>query len=168
MLAVAATNAVPSRVEQDRLLSEATLLVAQNKYAEAESRLQRLTELQPDNPYLRQTLADVKAKRAAEEKDSGRFLRKQLEQTRLPEVNCREANPQDVIAMMFQQAKNVNYVWMVPTDAKLSPVTLSMRDIPLADALRYVADLAGLRYRVDAKAVIIYRPESAPAKNAQP
>lgn len=170
VLAVAATNGVPPKVEQDRLLAEARQLVAQEKYAEAEPRLQRLTELQPADPYLRQMLADVKASRAAAEQDTARFLRNQLAKTRVAEVNFRNATPQDVVTTLLKQAKDVNCVWTVPADAKLPAITLTLRDIPLTDALRYVTELTGLRYRVEPNAVVIYRPapESVPAKNAQP
>ena len=36
--------------------------------------------------------------------------------------------------------------------------TLNLHNIPLADVLKYVTESAGLRYRTDAHAVVIYKP----------
>jgi|GEM_PF-2594868 hypothetical protein len=162
---VAATNAVPPKVEQDRMFREAAALAAAGKYAEAEQRLRRLAEWQPDNPYVRHALGDVQARREAEANDPARLLRDRLARTRVGTVNFRAANPRDVVAALLNQATNVNWVWMVPAEANLPPLTLSLRDVPLAEALRYVTELAGLRYRVDANAIVIYQPAPEP-KNA--
>ena len=47
----------------------------------------------------------------------------------------------------------------MPADTKLNPVTLNLKKVPFTDVLNYVTQLAGLKYRVDAHAVVIYKPE---------
>ena len=63
----------------------------------------------------------------------------------------------------------INFVWQAPEASKTARVTLNLHDIPLGDMLKYVTEGAGLRYRVDTHAIVIYKPlpiapkESAPA-----
>ena len=104
-------------------------------------------------------------------------LKQKLSQIVLPEIHVDAAAPQKVIEWLGEESKKhsldktpVNFVWQVPADAKLRPVTLNLVKVPLVDVLGYVTEAAGLRYRVDAHAVVVYVPESAkPApKNVQP
>ena len=41
---------------------------------------------------------------------------------------------------------------------KAAKVTLNLHSIPLGDVLKYVTESAGLRYRVDPHAIVIYKP----------
>jgi general secretion pathway protein D len=104
-------------------------------------------------------------------------IRAQLESVRLPEVMFRETAVEEVVAFLLRRTRElsgnprpINHVWLAPAETKTAPVTLTLRNILAAEALRYVTTLAGLRYRVDAHAVIIYQPAPEPVapKNAQP
>ena len=58
----AATNAVPSSAEQEKMFMEAVLLSSQGLYAEAEVRLKRLAEVQPNEPTVVEMLRLVQLK----------------------------------------------------------------------------------------------------------
>lgn len=168
-----ATNAVPDKDEQNRMAMEAVGLKERGRYAEAEVVLKRLAELQPDQVGVKQMLAEVQAKLKAKKDDPLVQLKRQLESIRMPEVLFREAKAEDVIeylrtegAKYSKDKSEINYVWLVPADAKLGPVTLNLHNVPLSDVLRYVTQMAGLRYRLEPNAVVIYPPDSA-APNAK-
>jgi hypothetical protein len=96
------------------------------------------------------------------------------------DLNVRETPVTDVIEILRTESAKVsgdkaaiNFVWQAPESSKAAKLTLNLHNIPLADMLKYVTEGAGLRYRVDAHAVVIYKPlptvlkESAPA-NVKP
>lgn len=94
-------------------------------------------------------------------------LRQKLSKMVIPEINFREAKPADVIEFLRAESKRlspdkteINFVWQVPADAKLTPVTLNLKNVPFLDVLDYVTELAKLKYRIDAYAVIIYLPNA--------
>ncbi len=176
-VAVATSPAFSTTTEQEKWLAEAVALRQQGRYAEAEARLQQLVNARPDQPYWRQMLAEVRAERETVERDVGRRLRGQLRAVRLPEINLRDAAAREAVATVLRQAgelsrhrQEINYVWLVPATARLRTVTVALRDIPLEQALDYITEPAGLRYRVEAHAVVFYlpAPPPAPAAHVQP
>jgi hypothetical protein len=109
-------------------------------------------------------LENLKQKREAQ--DPGYVLRRKLEQIFVPDVHFRNASVTDVVDFLAAEAKKlapdqtqINFVWQVPPDTKLNPVTLNLKNVPFVDVLKYVTQLTGLKYRVDAHAVVIYKPE---------
>lgn len=172
----AATNAVPTMAEHDRLFMEAVMLKQQGLYAEAEVRLKRLAELQPDQPTVKQMLAEVQEKLRQKQTEPAQALRRKLEELIVPEVNFREAVARDVVDFLRAESRRldqekvgINIVWRTPEAAASAKVTLSLRKVPLGDVLRYVTELSGLKYRVDAYAVVIYKPEPpAPSATREP
>ena len=158
----AATNAVPSSAEQEQLFMEAVMLSSKGLYAEAEVRLKRLAEVQPNEPTVIEMLRLVQLKLH----DPSESLTKKLAATIFPAVQFRAASPQDVIDYLRHESgkfsadkTEVNFVWQVPDSVQLPPITLSLKNIPLSDVLRYVTQLTGLRYRVEPYAVVIYKPD---------
>ena len=171
----AASNAVPSVAAQEQLFMEAVLLRSQGFYGEAEGRLKRLAEWQPDQLTIRELLHDVQAKLQSQTQNPVAALKRKLAAITFPSVQFRDANPQDVIEFIRQEvgklspAKDeINFVWQIPSGVAGPPITLNLKNIPLPDVLTYVTQLAGLRYRVDAYAVIIYKPESVAPANVKP
>lgn len=167
------TNNVPSRAQQEQMLMEAVLYQQQGFYAEAETRLKRLIALNPDQTAFKDMLVTVQAKARAKQGDPSEALKQKLEQMVIPELNFREAAPQDVITWLQEQSKAlspdktaINFVWMVPSDAKLPGITLSLQKIPMSEVLKYATTLAGLQYRVEAHAVVIFKP-APPDKNVK-
>ena len=169
------TNKVLSAEEQDRLFMEAVLLKQYGQYAEAETRLKRLAELNPNQAAIKQQLAEVEAKLNTQQNDPATALKRKLDSIMIRELNFREAQAQDVLAFLRKESgNNVNLVWLVPAGTAVPPITLTLRNVPLSTVLQYVAEITGLRYRVDAHAVVIDKPEApktetAPAeKNVKP
>lgn len=79
----------------------------------------------------------------------------------LPQIEFRDALLPDVIQFLQQASvsndpgkKGVNLVLDLK-DRKPAAITLSLRNIPLSEALRYVAELCGLRVKYEPKAVVI-------------
>lgn len=111
------------------------------------------------------------------------YIQNKLNRTILPLVKVREATVRDLLDFLHAKSieldntesdplrKGVNMVVKLETapvpdapapDDPASPVsvsdtriTLSLTNIPLAEALRYVCELAGLKYRVEPHAVVI-------------
>jgi hypothetical protein len=176
-LQAAETNAAPAIQFSDDKLDEtvqaAVLLARMGLYDEAEERCRQILAMKPDQPAAKQLLAEIQQKRR-EGRPSG-DLRQQLNETIIPEVSVREAPVIDVIEYLIEQSQKlsgdpspINLVWQAPEDAKAAKVTLSLRKIPFADVLKYVTEIAGLRYRIDAHAIVIYKPGPTASKNAPP
>jgi len=83
----------------------------------------------------------------------------------LPKVEFREASLGDVINHLSDtcreldpEKRGANFVLKLPqgqTGEALPKVTLNLRNAPLYDVVRYVSELAGLSFRVEANAVLI-------------
>ena len=167
----AATNAVPSNAEQEKLFMEAVLLSNRGLYAEAEVRLKQLAELQPNQPTITEFLRLVQLKLH----DPAEVLTKRLAAITIPVVQLNAAMPQDAIEYLRQEGvkhvadkAEINFVWQVPSEVQLPPITLNLKNVPVIDALNYVTQLARLRYRVEPHAVVIYKPEPATTPNVKP
>lgn len=79
----------------------------------------------------------------------------------LPKAEFREAALADVVAFLNEAArandpakKGINIILDLK-DQKPPTITLVLRDIRLSDALRYVAEVSGLRVKFDPQAVVI-------------
>ena len=175
--AAAGTNAVPPvRLTDDQLgemLQAAVLLARVGLYDEAEERCKQVLAQKPNEPTVKQLLEEIQAKR--QEGNRSVDLRRKLDSMILPELNVRDTAVIDVVEFLRQQSRtlsgdrtSINLVWQAPDDAKTAKVTLNLRKIPFADVLKYVTEGAGLRYRVDAYAVVIYKPLPAAPKDSPP
>ena len=164
---LAADTNTTSQLQLEEKFQQAVLLARVGLYDEAAGLCKEILSQKPEQPTVTQLLREIEElKRRKQAQDPSFELRHKLEQINMPEVSFREANPSDVVKFLSEQAKKlspdhaeVNFVWMVPADAKLNPVTLNLRDVPFTDVLGYVTQLAGLRYRVEPHAVVIYKPE---------
>jgi hypothetical protein len=135
---------------------------------EAEPRFARLAELQPDQPTIKKMLAETRAQLAAKRDAPEAVLKRKLSSIIIAECNFREARAEDAMDYLVKQAKEeINIVWQVPADVPTTPVTLRLRNTPPLDVLGYVTQAAGVRSRVDAHAIVIYRPTQVPAANAK-
>ena len=153
-------------------LQAAILLARVGLYEEAEEDCKQILAQKPDQPAAKQLLGEIQQKR--QERSSSGDLRRQLNETIIPEVSVQETPVIDVIEFLRVQSQKlaadktpINFVWQAPEEAKTVKVTLSLRKIPLADVLKYVTEIAGLRYRVETHAVVIFKPLPA-TPNAKP
>ncbi len=148
------------------MFMEAVLLKQRGLYAEAEVRLKKLVELQPDQVTIKEMLQDVQRKLASERGAPANSLKRKLEELTLPEVNVRDALASDVVNYLRDESRRidpakegVNIVWQVPAETPVKKVSLTLRKVPLGEVLRYVAQAAGLRMRVEPYAVVVTAPE---------
>lgn len=167
------TNAVAPTEEQSRDIQVIMLLERAGRYDEAEARCIQILEQRPNDQLAKRLLGEIQEKRR-QQNPSG-DLRQKLEEIIIPEVNVREAAVADVIDTLQTEGQKrsvdktpINFVWQAPEEAKTAKVTLNLRRVPLADVLKYVTEIAGLRYRVDAHAVVIYKPMPVAPKESSP
>lgn len=170
----AGTNAVSLTDEQLGDLLQATILLARmGLYDEAEARCIQILEQRPNEPTVKQLLGEIQDRRRQQNPSAD--LKHKLEDIIIPEVIVRDAAAADVIDLLQAETQKrsvdktaINFVWQAPEEAKTAKVTLNLRNVPLADALKYVTDGVGLRYRVDAHAVVIFKPLPAASKESGP
>ena len=168
--APATTNAAALTDEQmGEILQGAILLARMGLYDEAEQQCNRILAQDPKQPTVRQLLDEIQAKKSQQ----GAFtdLRHTLDSTMIRDLNVRDEPVTNVIEILRTESGKVlakkeaiNIVWQVPESSKAAKLTLNLHNIPLADMLKYVTEGAGLRYRVDAHAVVIYKPLPTPSQ----
>jgi hypothetical protein len=162
------TNRIALTDEQlGEKLSQAVVLGRVGLYDEAETACQEVLAQKPDEPTAKQMLREIEELRQRRNAhDPSYALRQKLGQLVIPEVNFRNANPKEVIDFLTDESKKltpdrsqINFVWLVSADVALKPVAVNLKNVPFTDVLNYVTQLAGLKYRVDAHAVVVYKPE---------
>jgi hypothetical protein len=164
----ASTNMLPRTDEQAVILLE-----RMGRYEEAEAQCNQLLQQNPNDPVARRLLAEIED--AKHRRHPVTTLRDALDTIIIPEVNVRGAGVTEVIEFLQTESQKVsgaenpiNFVWQAPDNLKTAKVTLNLRRVPLADVLKYVTESVGLRYRVDAHAVVIYQPPPAMPTESSP
>jgi hypothetical protein len=145
------------------MLQGAILLARMGLYDEAEQQCNRILAQDPKQSTVKQLLDEIQEKKRLQ--GSATELRRKLDDTMIHELNVHDAPVTDVIEILRIESEKVstdktpiNIVWQAPEGSKASKVTLNLHDVPLGDVLNYVTEGAGLRYRADAHAVVIYKP----------
>jgi hypothetical protein len=157
----ASTN-VLSRADEQAVVA----LERMGRYEEAEARCIQLLQQNPNDAAAQRLLAEVQDGKHTPNPRAD--LMGLLDVIIIPEVNVQGGRVADVIDFLQTESQKIsgaerpiNFVWQAPENLKTAKVTLNLRRVPLAFALKYVTELAGLRYRVDPYAVVIYQPASA-------
>jgi hypothetical protein len=92
-------------------------------------------------------------------------LNKKLKSIIIPEIEFKEASLESVIAFFVQRSREldpekrgINFVLSskMSSIAQSSKITLSLRKIPLSEALRYSLMQIKAEYRIDSFAVVIF------------
>src|SRR6266850_1968950 len=146
------TNAVALTEEQSREMQVIMALERTGRYDEAEARCVRILEQRPNDQVAQRFLNEIQDRRRQQNPSAD--LRHTLEQIIIPEVNVREAAVGDVIDYLQTEGQKrsadktpINLVWLAPEASKAVKATLILRSVPFTDVLKYVTDIAGLRYR---------------------
>ena len=167
------TNAAAPTDEQSREMQVIMALERSGQYDEAEARCVRILEQRPNDQSAQRTLGEIQEQRRQQNPPAD--LRHRLGQIIISEVNVREAAVGDVIDYLQREGQKltaekfpINIVWQAPEESKTAKVTLILRSVPLTDALKYATEITGLRYRVEAHAVVIYKPVPAAPQGASP
>ncbi|MGO9246097.1 MAG: STN domain-containing protein [Verrucomicrobiia bacterium] len=163
------TNASLRADEQAVIFLERT-----GRYDEAEARSIQMLQQNPNDVNAKRLLAEVED--AKHKPHPSTALRETLDEIIIPEVNFREVGVADVIEFLRTESQKIsgadypiNFVWQASAESfKTTKVTLDLRRVPLADVLKYVTESAGLRYRVDPRAVVIYQPPPAAPTGSSP
>ena len=171
-VSIAAMETAPTNTLQRPDEQAVIALERMGRYAEAESRCIQLLQQNPNDAAAQRLLVEIEdAKHARNPRTD---LRGQVDDIIIPEVNVQGAGVADVIEFLRTESQKasgaespINFVWQAPENLKTAKVTLNLRRVPLAVALKYVTDGVGLRYRVDTYAVVIYQPPpAAPAESS--
>jgi uncharacterized small protein (DUF1192 family) len=159
--------------QMGEILQGAILLARMGLYDEAEQQCNRILSQDAKQPIVKQLLDEIQEKKHRQNSSSD--LRHKLDATTIHELNVRDATVTDVIELLRAESKKgsadkaaINFVWQAPEASKAAKVTLNLHDIPLGDVLTYVTESAGLRYRTDAHAVVIYKPLPTVLKESTP
>jgi len=144
------------------------------QFEEAQVRCLELLKQRPDDPGLKALFLQIQSDRRTQS-SSSIDLKTKIKDIIVPEINVREAAVGDVIDFLRGQGQSlspdkapVNIVWQAPEEAKNVKITLNLRDVPLADALKYATQSAGLRYRIDPHVVVIYSASPTVPGNSSP
>ena len=164
--------------QMGEVLQGAILLARMGLYDEAEQQCNKILAQDPKQLTVRQLLDEIQEKKR--QQGSATELRRKLSDTMIHELDVRDVPVTNVIEMLRAESEKVsadktpiNFVWQAPESSKAAKITLNLHNVPIGDVLNYVTEGAGLRYRTDAHAVVIYKPlpveskESAPA-NVKP
>ena len=163
------TNTVQLTDRQAVILLERT-----GRYDEAEARCLQMLQRNANDPDARRLLAGIEE--AKQRGHSSTTLKETLEEIIIPEVDFRGVGVADAIDFLQTESQKVsgadtpiNFVWEASAQSfKAVKVTLDLRRVPLADVLKYVTESAGLRYRVDPRAVVIYQPPPTAPTGSSP
>jgi tetratricopeptide (TPR) repeat protein len=156
--------------------NQGVLLFNQNQFEEALARFEQVLQVRPDFVYARNYAAKCKAalaKGAGPKND----LEGKLARLVLPEVNFAEAPLGDVMDYFSSRAQEisggqvvVNFLYKGSSEDRAKTlITLSLRNVPMNEAIKYVGQLSRCRIRYEPHAVIIDpspAPEPAPAPAA--
>jgi hypothetical protein len=167
------TNSVAPTEERSPDVQAIAFLQRVGRYDEAEARCLRILEQRPDDQTFKRLLAQIQDERRL--RNSSGDLSHDLGGVVIGEMNVHEARLADVIDFLRAESETlttnkatINVVWEAPEDSKDTKITLSLRAVPLAVALKYATEMAGLRYRIDRYAVVIYKPMPAGTKESSP
>lgn len=168
----AQTNGVKLTDEQlGDLFQGAVLMARMGLYDEAQARCIQILEQKPNDSNVKRLLGEIQDLKR--QQNAPADLKGRLQGTVIPELNVRDAAVVDVIDFLQAEGQKnskdktpINFVWQAPENVKTAKVTLSLRKVPLADMLKYVTESVGLRYRVDAHAVVIYQAAPSAPKEA--
>jgi hypothetical protein len=158
--------------------NQGVLLFNQNQFDEALVLFEQVLQVRPDFVYARNYAAKCKAaiaKGAGPKND----LEGKLSRLILPEVNFAEAPLGDVMDYFSSRAQEisqgqvvVNFLYKgTSEDRAKTLITLSLRNVPMNEAIKYVGQLSRCRIKYEPHAVIIDpspEPEPAPAPASQP
>lgn len=151
--------------------NQGVLLFNQNKFEEALLLFEQVLQTRPDFVYARSYAAKCKAA-IAKGSVSKNDLEGKLSKIILPEVNFAEAPLGDVMEYFTSRAQElsngtivVNFIYKGPAEDRSKVlISLSLRNVPMSEAIKYVGQLSRSRIKYEPHAIVIDpSPEAAPA-----
>lgn len=131
------------------------------KYEEALMKFTMLLQQNPRDPYARSYLA--KCKLALQSNLTSNDLEGKLSKLVLPQVNFVDAPIGDVLDFLANRAEElsggktvVNFIYKGTAEQRQkTTITLSVRNVPITEAIRYVGQLSRSHIRYEEHAVVV-------------
>ncbi len=177
--AFAASLSLPSAHAQGTVQSkynEGVVLYNAGKYGEALMVFEEVLAQKPDFIYARNYSAKAKsmiAKGAGPKND----LEGKLARIIVPEINFANAPLGDVLDYLSARATEIsggsvvaNFIYKgTPEQRQNTLITLSLRSVPLTEAIKYVVQLSNSKIKYEEHAVVVEpnQPSSAPAVSSE-
>jgi hypothetical protein len=150
-----------------QVLSMAQTAYLRGDLESAKKGFEAVYSLDPHNVVAANYLRMIKVSEANAPK--GNDLEKQLETVILPKVEFKEATLNSALDYLRQAVDkasggktSVNFVVGLPDDQKNAPITLSLSKVPFTDVVRYIGELANVKFGYDKYAISV-RPGNGPA-----
>jgi len=152
-----------------QLLTAAQLAYQKNDYAAAKRDFEMVLRIDPRNATAIGFLKTIQAHQA---KDSGgAAVQKELAQVIIPKIELKEATLgssldflKKKVAELSNGKQSVNFVVQPGVDP-MTRCTLSLTNVPLTEAVRYLGELANVSFQYQKYAIVV-RPNVAVATNA--
>ncbi len=145
--------------DMETLYQQARSLFYQGKYKEAKPLLQQVVTADPRHTQSQSMLARIKL-----EEKQGPTLADQLAAVTLARVEFADVTAPEALEGLKLLSKSATDGKVVPNfvvrngEAMTKPISLQLENIPLADAIKYVAQLSGTVCRYE-KNVVVFSTE---------
>ncbi len=160
LLLLSASLLIPAAAnEMETTFQQARQLFYQGRYKEAKPLLQQVVAADPRHTQSQAMLARIKL-----EEKQGPTLADQLAGITIPKIEFTEVTVPEALEGLKALTKNATDGKVTPNfitrngDAMTRPISLKLENIPLSDALRYVAELSGTVLRYE-KNVVVFSTE---------
>jgi hypothetical protein len=166
------SSAIPALAQDSRqLLSEGQRALSSGDVTTAKAKFEQVLSIDPKNPIAKNYLRTMQAQEAS---SGGAQLEKQLKTLILPKVEFRDATFSSALDYLKQQAAKVSngqvqvsFVVQLPEEfVRSKNITLSLANVPFTEALRYVGDIAEVRFSVEKYAIVVKPRAGAGAPQA--
>lgn len=155
------------------ILSDAQTAYIRGDLPAAKRGFQTVLQADPRNPVAANYLRMIQVQEAKAPKVAGPDAG--LQNLILPKVEFREASLSSALEFLRQTVEKVsggkqkvNFVLQLPPSvADSTQVTISLRDIPFTEAVKYIGSLASVDFVYDKYAIIVKPKDSASAQPTQ-
>ncbi len=168
-----ATGAVAAE-DVRQLLSEAQQAYLRGDLTTAKAGFEMVYRIDPRNQVAIGYLRRIKVDEAGRGKGKG-DQEKALAAVILPKVEFREATLvsaldffKQMVSKVTEGKQAVSFVTQVPEEQLKQPVTLSLTNVPVTEALRYLGGLAGVTFEYDKYAIVVKPKGGAVSAQAAP
>jgi hypothetical protein len=151
--------------QQGEIQAEAVRAFQAGDYRTARSLFESLVSMDPRNAAARNYLRVI-----AHREKSASTLEETLKRIIIPRMDLRDTTVPEAVSFVSQKVHelsagkhSLNVVWMLsPEQAAETRVTLSLRNVPASEVLRYIGEASNLQFNYEALAVKV-KPMSNPA-----
>lgn len=168
------------QADVDQIYQDGQRAFERGDYQTARMLFEVVLDRQPSHQMARNYVRRIMQREAA--LGSARDMERKLSGVMIDSINLENASLSSVTDYLRQKVVestgggvSVNFVLnLPPEEADGRRVTLSLENIPLLEALRYITELAGVRYQIEAHAVVIrplggtVQPATAPPAGRNP